>query len=104
MRRCSLIIVPCGSLSNASTHDHMRVFLYHAGPFLDAYGGRALLLVSFAASAVSYTLTALSTNLAVLYLSRQVQRICNAACPAITQCKGVYLLTVRCTSGTFRCC
>ena len=95
MRRCSLIIVPCGSLSNASTHDHMRVFLYHAGPFLDAYGGRALLLVSFAASAVSYTLTALSTNLAVLYLSRQVQSTCDAMCPRVTLNERVDLLTLR---------
>eukprot|EP00195_Chlamydomonas_chlamydogama_P001003 CAMPEP_0202914444 /NCGR_PEP_ID=MMETSP1392-20130828/63103_1 /ASSEMBLY_ACC=CAM_ASM_000868 /TAXON_ID=225041 /ORGANISM="Chlamydomonas chlamydogama, Strain SAG 11-48b" /LENGTH=369 /DNA_ID=CAMNT_0049606089 /DNA_START=22 /DNA_END=1128 /DNA_ORIENTATION=- len=41
-----------------------------SGPFVDAYGGRALMVVSFAASAVSYALTASATSLSLLYLSR----------------------------------
>lgn len=44
--------------------------LPYAGPLVDRYGGRALLLVSFAASVVSYSLTAMASNIWLLYLSR----------------------------------
>ena len=37
---------------------------------MDVLGGRAMLLVSFAASALCYAMTASATSLAALYLSR----------------------------------
>ena len=41
-----------------------------AGPAMDVLGGRAMLLVSFAASALCYAMTASATSLTALYLSR----------------------------------
>eukprot|EP00197_Chlamydomonas_leiostraca_P013344 CAMPEP_0202880048 /NCGR_PEP_ID=MMETSP1391-20130828/34512_1 /ASSEMBLY_ACC=CAM_ASM_000867 /TAXON_ID=1034604 /ORGANISM="Chlamydomonas leiostraca, Strain SAG 11-49" /LENGTH=395 /DNA_ID=CAMNT_0049562493 /DNA_START=46 /DNA_END=1233 /DNA_ORIENTATION=- len=41
-----------------------------SGPFVDRYGGRALLAVSFLASFASYLTTATATSMAALYASR----------------------------------
>lgn len=41
-----------------------------SGPLMDRYGGRALMVVSFAASIVCYGLTATATNVWMLYISR----------------------------------
>ena len=43
---------------------------YALGPAMDALGGRAMLLVSFAASAICYGITASATSLTALYISR----------------------------------
>ena len=41
-----------------------------AGPLIDTYGTRWMLLVSCAGSLVSYVLTAISYSMLILYLSR----------------------------------
>lgn len=48
----------------------LLLLLVPAGPLVDRYGGRSLLLLSFAASALCYVLTAMATSIPMLFFSR----------------------------------
>jgi MFS family permease len=57
----------------AHTCSHLLLLLLlFAGPLVDRYGGRALLLLSFGSSALCYTLTATATSIHMLFVSRYV--------------------------------
>ncbi|KAG1673026.1 hypothetical protein FOA52_005956, partial [Chlamydomonas sp. UWO 241] len=53
-----------------------------SGPLLDAWGGRSLLLASFAASTVCYAMTAAAGGLGMLYASRVVTLLQHAVLAA----------------------
>ena len=60
----------------------MSLFLLSTGPLVDAYGGKLLLIISFASSAACYTMTATASSIWMLFVSR-----CGAAASTDCTCR-----------------
>ena len=63
---CGPLLAPPSPPPSPSGPLHLGV----AGPYVDRYGGRSLLLLSLVSSVLCYSLTSAATNVTLLYLSR----------------------------------